>query len=226
MTQINIPNLTLLKLRYKNQNMATTQHPLLYSFRRCPYAMRARMAISYSGVEVIIKEVELKNKPQSMLDVSPKATVPVLVINQDKVIDESIDIIWWALEKNDNASWYHGQSESIQTEITALVAIFDNEFKPLLDNYKYSSRFPEKSADQHRQQTYPYLRQLDQRLSNHTFLLSDKITVADIAIFPFIRQFAFVDKQWFDKADYPSLQRWLVHFIDSSLFQTIMKKSL
>lgn len=202
---------------------------LLYSFRRCPYAMRARMALAYSHLELEIKDILLKDKPQSMLNASPKGTVPVLIIynesGDDTVIDESIDIMFWALSKSDPDNWYFGLSDNQQRIIVQLVEEFDNDFKPLLDKYKYASRFPEMSETQYRDKALSYLEKLNQLLENSQYLISKQLSLADIAIFPFIRQFAFVNKQWFDAAPYPKLQQWLKKHIESTLFQSIMEKS-
>ena len=203
---------------------------LLYSFRRCPYAMRARMALAYSNVGVQIQDILLKDKPQSMLDASPKGTVPVLIIhdkssNHDSVIDESIDIMFWSLSKADPDNWYFGLTDNQQQIITQLICEFDNNFKPLLDKYKYANRYPELSEAQYRDKALMYLEKLNQLLEESQYLISKQLSLADIAIFPFIRQFAFVNKRWFDDAPYPKLQQWLKKHIESDLFQLIMEKS-
>lgn len=207
---------------------------LLYSFRRCPYAMRARMALAYSNVEVQIQDILLKDKPQSMLKASPKGTVPVLIIKNKSateqsardytVIDESIEIMLWALSKADPENWYFGLTDEQQRMITQLVEEFDNDFKPLLDKYKYAARFPESSESQYRDKTLTYLEKLNLLLEDSQCLISEQLSLADIAIFPFIRQFAFVNKQWFDAAPYPKLQQWLKRHIESDLFIAIMEK--
>ena len=207
---------------------------LLYSFRRCPYAMRARMALAYSNVEVQIQDILLKDKPQSMLKASPKGTVPVLIIKNKStteqsardytVIDESIEIMLWALSKADPENWYFGLTDEQQRMITQLVEEFDNDFKPLLDKYKYAARFPESSESQYRDKALTYLEKLNLLLEDSQCLISEQLSLADIAIFPFIRQFAFVNKQWFDAAPYPTLQQWLKRHIESDLFLAIMEK--
>jgi len=200
------------------------QLPILYSFRRCPYAMRARMAIRYSMVQVELREVVLKNKPQAMLEASPKATVPVLVLSDRQVIDESRDVMMWALKQSDKANWYFGLGQERQFQIDQLLDINDNDFKPNLDKYKYAVRFPEFPEITYRQQGEVFLSSLEQRLANQAYLCGDQLCLTDIAIFPFIRQFAHVDIQWFEQSDYHNLQKWLNRFKASELFKSIMDK--
>lgn len=191
--------------------------PILYSFRRCPYAMRARMALKYSGISVEIREVKLNNKPQEMLNYSPKATVPVLILPNGEVIDESLDIMLWAISQHDPNNW---QLEGFKQ----LIDENDSVFKQHLDKYKYSVRYPEHSPEYYRQQGEIFLQQLEQNLEQHKYLLCDQITIADVAIFPFIRQYAHVDKQWFDQTPYRQLQTWFDEFLQSDLFNAVMKK--
>ena len=144
--------------------MQSSPLPILYSFRRCPYAIRARMALDYTNIKVELREVSLQNKPQAMIDASPKATVPILVINENEVIDESLDIIMWALLQNDSKQWYFELTDMQQSKIKELIEYNDNEFKLQLDNYKYSSRNPELTLDQHRDKTLPFLQRLNELL--------------------------------------------------------------
>jgi glutathione S-transferase len=209
-----------------NKNMSDTQSalPILYSFRRCPYAMRARMAIKYSGCAVYLREVALKDKPDALLKSSSKGTVPVLVLPDGSVIDESQDIIRWALEKNDPEQWIPTQDNALHPLIQQLINLNDSSFKDDLYHYKYADRFPEQSAEYYRAQGELFLMRLEDHLSHYTFLLDNKITKADISIFPFIRQFAHVDIEWFEQAPYPRLQTWLNYFIQSDLFNSVMEK--
>lgn len=202
-------------------NLPSTEH-ILYSFRRCPYAMRARMAIHYSDCRVQLREVELKNKPEALLDISPKATVPVLLCDNGKVIDESLDIMHWTLQQNDPDHWLQPQ---YQAEVASLIEINDTVFKNHLDHYKYADRHPEFSQLEYRQQGEVFLQQLEQRLQQRAFLLSEKVSLADVAIFPFIRQFAHVDIGWFDQAPYPRLRAWLYQWMETTLFQSVMHKT-
>ena len=196
--------------------------PILYSFRRCPYAIRARMAIVYASINFELREVSLANKPSSMLAISPKGTVPILQLS-DGVIDESLEVIGWALEQSDPDNWLALVSQSEQQ---GLIAENDNQFKQWLDRYKYWDRYPQQSQQDYRMNAEIFISTLEQRLENSLYLFGDKICVADIAIFPFIRQFAFVDKPWFDQSNYPSVQRWLNQFLQSDLFNQVMQKHI
>jgi glutathione S-transferase len=193
--------------------------PILYSFRRCPYAIRARMAIAYASINPEIREVSLANKPSEMLSLSPKGTVPVLQLGE-LVIDESIEVMAWALEKSDPDNWLALDLQSQQR----LIEENDNQFKAWLDKYKYWDRFPEQSQQDYRSQAEKFISKLEKNLTENSYLLGNQICMADIAIFPFIRQFAFVDKDWFDQANYPHLQQWLNEFLASDLFVQVMKK--
>ncbi len=197
-------------------------NPILYSFRRCPYAMRARLAIQTAGIQVELREVVLKNKPAELLQVSPKATVPVLVLRGGQVINESRDIMLWALQQNDSQHWL-GESAELLEPSNALIDANDAEFKANLDGYKYADRYPE-SADYYRQQGEVFLQKLEERLGRHRYLLSDQVSLADMAIFPFIRQFAHVDKIWFDQTAYQGVHQWLSHFLASASFNNAMFK--
>ncbi|EHN70173.1 glutathione S-transferase [Aliivibrio fischeri] len=189
----------------------------LYSFRRCPYAMRARLGIAQSNKTVHLREIILKNKPESMLQASPKGTVPVLITNKGKVIDESLDIMKWALEGSELLL-------SATNEMFQLIRENDDIFKSWLDKYKYADRYPEYSDIYYREQGELFLNKLEQRLTTSPMLFSKQYSFADLAILPFIRQFAFVDIHWFRQSKYKNLQRWLFEFIESELFNSIMNK--
>lgn len=182
--------------------------------------MRARMALDYAGIVVETREVSLKQKPAHMLQVSPKGTVPVLVLPDGRVIDQSLDIMRWALQQRDADSWLGCDMQ----QAMLLVAENDGPFKQHLDRYKYADRFPEYPSGHYRAQGELFLAKLEQYLQQGNFLLGDATSFADIAIFPFIRQFAAVDQDWFASADYPGLKSWLQHFTESELFQRIMVK--
>jgi glutathione S-transferase len=184
--------------------------------------MRARLAIKYSGVQVELREVVLRNKPQSMLDISPKATVPVLQLPNGDVIDESWDIVHWAtLQKDpDNMRGDEAQVEAANR----LIQQNDHEFKQHLDHYKYADRFPEFSAEHYRSQAEGFLTLLDTQLAKHTYLLGNTPSIADIGTFPFIRQFAHVDIDWFRQTPYENLHRWFDSYLSSELFASIMDK--
>lgn len=204
--------------------MQVTEAPILYSFRRCPYAMRGRMGLWSAGIDVELREVKLANKPPELIEASPKATVPVLDFRDGSVIDESIAIMRWALHQNDPEGWLSGDDE-------ALIARNDGPFKHHLDRYKYPTRYPhEADGDEeafrlhHREAGYEILRDLDARLAAQAQLCGDERTLADIALFPFIRQFANTDRAWFDAQPIPHLQRWLEGHLESDLFKSIMPK--
>lgn len=197
--------------------------PVLYSFRRCPYAMRARLALQYSGVKVELREILLKDKPQEMLRLTKKATVPVLELVDGRVIDESWDIMIWAIRQNDPDLWLGAdQSNLFKSEV--LIKMNDYSFKTDLDHYKYADRYPQYPAEYYRSQGEEFLQDLEQALSQSKYLLGESLSIADIGIFPFIRQFAFVDKAWFDQAPYPGLQSWLQELLESPLFKSTMRK--
>ncbi|WP_242206073.1 MULTISPECIES: glutathione S-transferase [unclassified Pseudomonas] len=191
----------------------------LYSFRRCPYAMRARMALRYSGVPVEIVEVSLKAKPAEMLAISPKGTVPVLDAG-GRVIDESLEIMRWALAQNDPQGWLLAGD----SRIAELIEANDQGFKVQLNRYKYAERYPEQPMEVYRAEGAVYLQRLEVLLNDRDYLLADHPSLADIALLPFVRQFAHVDREWFAQTPYVRLQAWLQRFLESELFTTIMKK--
>ncbi|MGB3739331.1 MAG: glutathione S-transferase [Pontixanthobacter sp.] len=190
--------------------------PILYSFRRCPYAMRARMALHINGTKVETREVVLRDKPAAMLEASPKGTVPVLVLPGDTVVDESIDIMRWALARNDPEDWLAGDDRD-------LIARIDGPFKHHLDRYKYETRY-DSDSEAHRKDAHAILKDLDAQLAGSAFLRGEGRSMADVATFPFIRQFANADREWFDACDLPHLQRWLAGLLASDLFAAIMAK--
>ena len=201
-----------------------TDLAVLYSFRRCPYAMRARMALSYSGIPVELREVVLRDMPAALLSYSPKGTVPVLVLENGRVIEESLDIMHWALAIRDPDHWLPGDAAGQLADINGLISSNDRSFKQQLDRYKYAERYPQQPAVVYRRTGELFLQQLEQRLAGTAWLCAGHMTLADVAIFPFVRQFAFVDKPWFDAAPYPYLQAWLDGLLASALFLGVMQK--
>jgi glutathione S-transferase len=199
--------------------------PTLYSFRRCPYAMRARMALFYAGCAVEIVEVSLKAKPPELLARSPKGTVPVLVL-QERVIDESLDIMGWALAHNDPDDWLLSTDSSAQSDIAELIAYNDHTFKQHLDRYKYAVRHPEFSQKHYRNLGAVFLQRLENRLAESIYLITDHLTLADVALAPFVRQFCYVDPDWFWQSPYPKLRAWLERFLASELFTAVMAKPI
>jgi len=197
--------------------------PVLYSFRRCPYAIRARMAIAYSEISVELRDILLNDKPKDMVSASPKATVPVLRLPDEQVIDESLDVMLWAVMQNDPENWMP-DSDEMRTAIMALIEENDGPFKSSLDHYKYHVRFPERTQKEYRHEGEVFLGKLEKRLSDHRYLFSNEVSLADMAIFPFIRQFSNTDIEWFENAPYPNLQCWLKEILSSRRFSQVMKK--
>ena len=199
--------------------------PILYSFVRCPYAMRARFALVYSNIKCALIEVDLKNKPEELLKTSPKGTVPVLYLPSGQVIDQSIDIINYALSQNDPDAICNVEPDD-QKIIDRLTNKNDTIFAPLLNKYKYFNRHPEESQSSYREQIeIHFLQQMNTQLELFPYLIGQKLSVADIAIFPFIRQFTHVDPSWPLDMHYKSLATWLERFTKAPSFEIIMQKN-
>ena len=179
------------------------------------------MTLNYASVAVELREVLLRDKPGSMLQASPKGTVPVLILPDGTVIDESIDLMRWALAQRDPERWWR---HDLEAETNKLVKENDFVFKKHLDQYKYADRYPQQPQSFYRAEAEVFLRKLEQILLHKHYLMNDRLTFSDVAIFPFVRQFAYVDKTWFDSAPYPRLQAWLQSFLDSDLFSGAMTK--
>ena len=201
--------------------------PLLYSFRRCPYAMRARLAIAASGQRVALREVVLRDKPPELIAASPKATVPVLVLPDGQIIEQSIDIMLWALRLHDPQDWLNPPSGTLD-DMLALIARNDSNSeggsKHHLDRYKYPNRYPGADAAQHRSAGAAFLLELEHRLEATACLFGNRPALADMAIAPFVRQFAATDPDWFAGQPWPRLQAWLTTITTSPRFYHIMCK--
>lgn len=182
--------------------------------------MRARMGLVGAKIRHEHREITLSDKPAHMLEISPKGTVPILILPNGHIIDESLDIMLWALEQNDQHRWLNG----MRIDMFNLIERNDTTFKALLDRYKYPNRYPDEDCTNARDDAVRILFDLDQRIKVNNALSGEKTTIADIAIFPFIRQFAHVDRDWFYAQKLPSLQNWLREHLKSTLFTTIMKK--
>ncbi len=195
--------------------------PCLYSFRRCPYAMRARLGIVFAEMQVELCEIVLKNKPPQMLAISPKGTVPVLQLTDGTVIEESREILMWALEQNDPQGLLNTE---VLTQANTLIDQNDNEFKYWLDRYKYADRHPDMTQSEYRQKGEVFLQVLEALLTDNPYLLGNNVTTADIGIMPFVRQFAHVDREVFYDLPYPNLQRWLQEWLAHPLFVQMMMK--
>jgi glutathione S-transferase len=202
---------------------ATASLPVLYSFRRCPYAMRARMALSKSGQTCRLREVVLRDKPPEMIVASPKGTVPVIVASNGVVLEESLDIMLWSLGESDPDHWLAPAQGSL-ADMLALIAENDGPFKGHLDRYKYGTRYPDEDTSGDRAAGLAFLIKLDDILQSSPFLFGDRPSLGDIAIFPFIRQFANTDRDWFDDLPQVHLQKWLAQWLASELFMGIMQK--
>jgi glutathione S-transferase len=199
-----------------------TALPVLYSFRRCPYAMRARLALVASGQACELREVALKNKPAEMLAASPKGTVPVLLTEDGTVLEQSLDLMLWALQRSDPQRWLQPATGTLE-DMRALIAACDGDFKRQLDRYKYPERHAD-GGEPARERGAQFLRGLEARLSASAHLAGGHATLADAALMPFVRQFAMVDAAWFDSQPWPRLQAWLAGWTSSALFERAMHK--
>lgn len=196
---------------------------VLYSFRRCPYAIRARLALHSSGIAVALREIVLRDKPPAFLEASPSATVPTLVGPGDRVIDESLDIMIWALNRHDPEGWLVPETGSHDTAL-GLIDRNDSGFKHHLDRYKYHVRHAECDPLEEREAAAAFLRDLEMRLGGTPWLFGARPGLADMAILPFVRQFANVDRGWFDAQNWSGLRRWLEGFENSGRFAAVMEK--
>ncbi|MEG3850343.1 glutathione S-transferase [Microcoleus sp. herbarium19] len=199
------------------------RYPILYSFRRCPYAVRARLALMVSNRVCELREVVLREKPPEMFEVSAKGTVPILIDVDGRVLDQSMDIMLWTLRQNDPEKWLIPEQGSV-AEMLELIAEFDDGFKYHLDRYKYPERYAGVDAETHRQEGALYLDRLNARLSAAEYLFGNNIALADVAIAPFVRQFAHTDRAWFDEQPWLGLQAWLAWFTESEIYSSVMQK--
>lgn len=200
------------------------QIPILYSLQHCPYAMRARLAILLAKQPVMLRAIVLKNKPDQMLQASNKGTVPVLVIDQSTAIDESLDIMLWALSKNDPDNLLYKEKSDALPQMLSLIDRFDNEFKECLDKYKCAKRYHESSITDVRRNCEVFVDELEKYLTEHKFVMGETLSLVDYAILPFMRQFARVERQWYLQSSYPNLQRWLKLHLQSRIFSKAMTK--
>ena len=215
-----------------------TALPVLYSLQNCPYAMRARMAILLAQITVQLRAVTMKDKPAEMLKASPKATVPVLVLEQGGfedssersantpstlVIDESLDIMLWALHRNDPDNLLYSHKSEALAEMLSVIKENDDEFKPSLEKYKRAKRFHGDDLEECRLECEPFVQALEQRLSQNKFFMGDTPSLLDYALLPFIRQFSRVNKPVFSNGNYEHLHRWLAFHLQGRLFQRSME---
>lgn len=190
--------------------------PILYSFRRCPYAIRGRMALKMAGIEYELRNILLRDKPKAMLEVSKKGTVPVLVL-ENTIIDESLDVMLWALKQNDPLNLLDSLELSLE-----LIKINDLEFKIALDKYKYPTRYESDNVNWQNEAS-KFVNKLEALLTNSKYLLGSKPTLADFAIFPFIRQFSMPDKNYFN-SNFPKTEQWLETMVNKDIFKDVMPK--
>jgi glutathione S-transferase len=202
---------------------ATAPHPVLYSFRRCPYAMRARLALVASGTVCVLREVVLATKPAALLQASPKGTVPVLVLPDGKVLEQSLDIMLWALRRTDVQHWLPSAPQELDAALQ-LIAACDSDFKHNLDRYKYPNRYALPDGASHRTLGAQFLQTLNDTLTVQHNLMGEHFGLADAAIAPFVRQFAHTDSDWFASQPWQALQQWLRNFESSALYARVMEK--
>lgn len=201
----------------------TKRLPVFWSFRRCPYAMRARLAVCSAGIQVELREILLRDKPGAFFKASPKGTVPVVELVDGKVLEESRDVMQWALARNDPDGWLDVQHRDPEGAAAFLDAL-DGPFKTHLDRYKYASRFDPEAALMHREAGAAMLAEFDAKLGSQPSLSGEKNGLLDFATLPFVRQFRIADPVWFDEQPWPYLNRWLQTFLESRLFASVMKK--
>ena len=194
--------------------------PRLYTYRRCPYAIRSRLALHQAKIAYEPIEISLKHKSTEFLALSPKGTVPVLVDINGAVIEESLEIMLWALSQHDPECWLLND----QNASRKLIDENDFNFKKNLDRYKYADRFPEHSKEYYRSECEIFLNLLNDKLQSNNYLMAERISLADAAIFPFVRQFSLVDEDWFLNSKYQELKKWLYNLINTQMFQEVMRK--
>ena len=194
--------------------------PRLYTYRRCPYAIRSRLALYKAKIAYEPIEISLKHKSSEFLALSPKGTVPVLVDIDGAVIEESLEIMLWALSQHDPECWLLNDENASQK----LIDENDFNFKKNLDRYKYADRFPEHSKEYYRSECEIFLNLLNDKLQSNNYLMVERISLADAAIFPFVRQFSLVDEDWFLNSKYQELKKWLHNLINTQMFQEVMRK--
>jgi glutathione S-transferase len=214
------------RIRLSGMSQSNANLPILYSLQHCPYAMRARLGILLAGQSVLIRAVVTKNKPAEMLALSPKGTVPVLVIGQQKniIIDESIDIMLWALRLSDPQNVLQAGDSSKLDTILELIRRNDKEFKPNLEVYKLAKRFHKESEAADREICEVFIAELEKRLDSNDYFFGDRASLADYALLPFVRQFARVDRKWYLQSPYPRLRDWLNRHLQMPLFTKAMAK--
>lgn len=215
-------------------SQSSSNLPILYSLQHCPYAMRARLGILLAQQSVLIRAVVTKNKPPEMLAISPKGTVPVLIINHAEcsevqhqkatIIDESIDIMLWALTLNDPKNLLRAEDPRQLESMLELIKKNDKQFKPKLEVYKMAKRFHKESEVKDRQSCESFIAELETKLERSHYLMGDQASLADYALLPFVRQFARVDRKWYLQSPYPKCRDWLNRLLQMPLYTKAMAK--
>jgi len=198
--------------------------PILYSLRQCPYAMRARIGILLANQSIVLRDIVMNNIPTQMLTASPKGTVPVLVLSDSSVIDESLDIMLWALQRNDPSNLLYSSEDDGLANMLALIKWCDNEFVEALKKYKAAARYHDSNIISYRHQCESFINYLEECLTKHNFIMRNSASLVDYAVLPFIRQFSNVDKKWYKQAPYPKLQQWLNNHYQNPIFAKAMTK--
>jgi len=206
-----------LGLQITQETLTSMTMPILYSLRHCPFAMRARLAIFKSKQLIELRDIKLTNKPASMLAASPKGTVPTLVVSGTEVIDESLDVMLWSLQQSDPENLLQNLPE-----LLPFIARFDQEFKPCIERYKAAKRYHEDNLVACRQDCERYIQDLETRLGKHAFVMGENESLVDIAILPFVRQFAKVERRWYVESHYNNVKRWLNAYLQGAMFNKIM----
>lgn len=198
--------------------------PILYSLRQCPYAMRARLGILLAEQQVLLRDIVMTNIPAEMFAASPKGEVPTLVINDASVLDESLDIMIWALKQNDPSNLLYSHQENAFEKMLTLISRNDNAFVEELKKYKAASRYHDAAEGEYRQQCEVFIKHIEELLTKHEFIFGNAPSLVDYAILPFIRQFSRVDRKWYLHSPYPKLRAWLEKHYQNPLFSKAMKK--
>lgn len=198
--------------------------PILYSLRRCPYAMRGRLGILLANQQVLIREIVTKDKPEQLLECSPKGTVPVLVLPAGEVIEQSLDVMMWALQQNDPQDLLRSGNPSLSDQIHQLIQHNDNKFIGHLEKYRASVRYRNDDIEQRRNFCEAFITELERKLAQHDYLFGDSPSLADFAVMPFVSQFVRVEKKWFVQSEYQNVGRWLRTHLESKLYTQVMKQ--
>ncbi len=198
-------------------------YPILYSLRRCPYCIRARLALLLAEQPVFLRDVVTRQLPEEMLAVSEKATVPVLVLQNGEVIDESLDIMLWALRQYDPYNLLLTGDFSQSEAMVAFIQQYDVEFVLALDRYKAAARYHDKQLQHYREACQYFINHLEERLTNNMFLWGDSPCLVDYALLPLLRQFSRVERQWYLNVPYPNLERWFKAHYENPLYSKSMK---